>query len=114
MQAGERLAGAVEGMRTLNRAASEVFVARGVRAATDVTGFGLLGQVLADLGFVSIAPKTRFDRLGETGLISARIAGGTDPYGSSPARRPGAFLRLRSRLSRSRSEFITLICRKPQ
>ena len=33
-------------MRTLNRAASEVLVARGVRAATDVTGFGLLGHGL--------------------------------------------------------------------
>ncbi len=37
---------AIEGMRTLNRAASEVLVAHGVRAATDVTGFGLLGHGL--------------------------------------------------------------------
>ena len=42
----EHLAGAVESMRTLNRAASEVLVARGVRGATDVTGFGLLGHGL--------------------------------------------------------------------
>ena len=33
-------------MRILNRAASEVLVARGVVAATDVTGFGLLGHGL--------------------------------------------------------------------
>jgi selenide,water dikinase len=33
-------------MRTLNRAASEVFVAHGLVAATDVTGFGLLGHAL--------------------------------------------------------------------
>lgn len=39
-------AGAIDGMRTLNRAASEVLVARGVRGATDVTGFGLLGHSL--------------------------------------------------------------------
>ena len=32
-------------MRTLNRVASEVAVAHGVRACTDVTGFGLLGHL---------------------------------------------------------------------
>src|SRR5512141_656580 len=37
---------AVIGMRTLNRAASEVLVRHGVRGATDVTGFGLLGHGL--------------------------------------------------------------------
>jgi selenide,water dikinase len=40
------LAAAVDGMRTLNRAAAEALVAHGVRAATDVTGFGLLGHGL--------------------------------------------------------------------
>ena len=33
-------------MRTLNRAASEALAAPGVRGATDVTGFGLLGHGL--------------------------------------------------------------------
>jgi selenide,water dikinase len=37
---------AVGQMRTLNRIASEVLVASGVAAATDVTGFGLLGHGL--------------------------------------------------------------------
>jgi selenide, water dikinase len=37
---------AVEQMRVLNRAASEVLVSAGVRSATDVTGFGLLGHGL--------------------------------------------------------------------
>jgi selenide,water dikinase len=37
---------AVDGMLLLNQAASEVFVASGVVAATDVTGFGLLGHGL--------------------------------------------------------------------
>ena len=46
-KASERDFGAaVEQMRSLNRAASEVFVAHWVRAATDVTGFGLLGHGL--------------------------------------------------------------------
>ena len=40
------LAAAVDQMRALNRAASEVLVAAGVVAATDVTGFGLLGHGL--------------------------------------------------------------------
>src|SRR5829696_1772959 len=40
------LDGAIDQMRTLNRAASEVFVRHGVRGATDVTGFGLVGHGL--------------------------------------------------------------------
>jgi selenide,water dikinase len=37
---------AISQMRALNRAASEVLLAAGVRGATDVTGFGLLGHGL--------------------------------------------------------------------
>jgi selenide,water dikinase len=40
------LATAIDGMRVLNRAASEVLVASGVATVTDVTGFGLLGHGL--------------------------------------------------------------------
>ena len=40
------LAAAIDQMRTLNRAAAEVLVATGISAATDVTGFGLLGHGL--------------------------------------------------------------------
>jgi len=40
------LEAAVDSMRSLNRAAAEVLVDHGVRAATDVTGFGLLGHGL--------------------------------------------------------------------
>jgi selenide,water dikinase len=42
---GEVFTHAVEQMATLNRAASEAAVAGGARAATDVTGFGLLGHL---------------------------------------------------------------------
>ena len=50
------LEGAIDGMRVLNRAASEVLVAAGIRAATDVTGFGLLGHALE----MARASGTRF------------------------------------------------------
>ncbi len=39
------VAGAVSSMATLNRGAAEAMVAAGLRAATDVTGFGLLGHL---------------------------------------------------------------------
>lgn len=42
---GEVFAEAIETMASLNRDASEAAVAVGVRAATDVTGFGLLGHL---------------------------------------------------------------------
>ena len=42
----EHLAAAVAEMQALNAAASRVLVEHGVRAATDVTGFGLLGHAL--------------------------------------------------------------------
>jgi selenide,water dikinase len=41
----EQLAQAVETMTTLNRAAAEAMLEVGVSAATDVTGFGLLGHL---------------------------------------------------------------------
>jgi selenide, water dikinase len=50
------LAAAVDQMRTLNRAAAEVLVEAGVRGATDVTGFGLLGHGLE----MARASGTRF------------------------------------------------------
>ena len=50
------LEAAIDQMRTLNRAASEVLVAHGDVAATDVTGFGLLGHGLE----MARASGTRF------------------------------------------------------
>ena len=44
-QTGEVFAEAISTMTGLNRAASEAAVTAGVRAATDVTGFGLLGHL---------------------------------------------------------------------
>ena len=44
-QTGEVFPHAVESMTGLNRAASQAAVAAGLKAATDVTGFGLLGHL---------------------------------------------------------------------
>ena len=49
-------AAAIDQMRTLNRAAADVLVANGIRGATDVTGFGLLGHGLE----MARASGTRF------------------------------------------------------
>ena len=51
-----QLDGAIASMRRLNRTASEVFVASGLRGVTDVTGFGLLGHALE----MARASGTRF------------------------------------------------------
>jgi len=45
LETEESLAEVIESMATLNRAASEAMVEVGVHAATDITGFGLLGHV---------------------------------------------------------------------
>jgi selenide,water dikinase len=50
------LAAAVDQMRVLNRVTSEVLVEHGIRGATDVTGFGLLGHGLE----MARASRTRF------------------------------------------------------
>jgi len=68
-------------MTTLNRAASELAVAAGVRAATDVTGFGLLGHAaqMAEASGVTFALAPRADWLLPGVLGHARageIAGG--------------------------------------
>lgn len=48
--------GAIDQMRTLNRAACDVLVANSIAGATDVTGFGLLGHGLE----MARASRTRF------------------------------------------------------
>ncbi len=57
------IAEAITGMVTLNRAASEACMAAGVRAATDVTGFGLLGHSIE----MATASGVRFEI--ETGML---------------------------------------------
>ena len=54
--ADDDLKAAIESMRRLNRPAADVLVAAGVAAATDITGFGLLGHALE----MARASGTRF------------------------------------------------------
>ena len=54
------LAGAIEIMRQLNRTAAEVMVEAGVKSATDITGFGLVGHLLGMLRASGTAAKLRF------------------------------------------------------
>jgi selenide,water dikinase len=76
-------------MATLNRAASEAAVAAGARAATDVTGFGLLGHAaqLADASGVTLAlrpsPRWFLPRVLEfaaAGVVPGGLARNRDFY----------------------------------
>ena len=64
-QTGEVFPQAVDAMTTLNRDAAALAVAAGVRAATDVTGFGLLGHLL---------------KLARASGVSAVLDAGAVPY----------------------------------
>jgi selenide,water dikinase len=66
-------------MSTLNRAASEAMLASGVAAATDVTGFGLIGHLLemlesrldAELSFPEIPVLPKAFELARAGVLPA-------------------------------------------
>jgi selenide,water dikinase len=64
-QTGEVFPQAVDAMTTLNRDAAALAVSAGVRAATDVTGFGLLGHLL---------------KLARASGVSAVLDAGAVPY----------------------------------
>jgi selenide,water dikinase len=79
--------GAIESMRRLNRAAADVLVEAGVAAATDVTGFGLLGHALE----MARASGTRLvfeaDALPALGGALALAADGVETSGAAHNRR---------------------------
>jgi selenide,water dikinase len=59
----EQMAAATASMLQLNRAASEAAGAAGVRAATDITGFGLLGHAAEMLDGPGMGLRFYFDQL---------------------------------------------------
>jgi len=96
---------AIASMRQLNRAASEVFDRHGVRASTDVTGFGLLGHAryMADASQVGLRIDPRSLPVFELGLELAQrpLAGGsrdnenaTGPYVDRDPDQPDPEVRL--------------------
>ncbi len=81
---------AIASMETLNRAAGEAAVAAGVRAGTDVTGFGLIGHALniargsdvsieIDGGAVPLLPGTR--TLAAKGICTGGARSNAKHYG---------------------------------
>ena len=76
------VARAVEVMATLNRDAATVMLSHGVRAATDVTGFGLLGHLRALLRSSGVSARLRASAVpllaGALELVDAgHVPGGT-------------------------------------
>ncbi len=82
------LAEAIEAMTTLNRAASEAMTAAGAHAATDVTGFGLLGHLGNMLRASSaaagrpLAAELCFDRIPVFEHVRGCLAEGLCPGGT--------------------------------
>ena len=78
---------AIDSMRALNRQAAEILVGHGVRAATDVTGFGLVGHGLE----MARASGTRFvfdaDRLPALGGAIEAARAGVETGGAAHNRR---------------------------
>ena len=75
------LAGAVAAMRQLNRAASEAMQEAGVKAATDITGFGLIGHLLGMLRASGTGAALSMSRVpllpGVRDLAERAVPGGT-------------------------------------
>lgn len=82
------LAEAIAAMTTLNRAAAEAMIAAGASAATDVTGFGLLGHLGNMLRASSAASgrplgaRLSLDRIPVFGNVRACLAEGLCPGGT--------------------------------
>lgn len=81
-QTGESFPEAVEQMVALNRAASEAAVAQGVRAATDVTGFGLLGHLWKMLRASGVGAELDVAAVPVLEAARASLAEGFVPGGS--------------------------------
>jgi len=76
------VANAVEVMATLNRGAANAMLAVGVRAATDVTGFGLLGHLHRLLTASGVAATLRSESVPLIGGVGQLVAAGHVPGGT--------------------------------
>ncbi len=79
--AAEQIAAAVKQMKTLNRAASEAMNETGIKGATDITGFGLLGHLHEMLHTSGVSAKLNFSEIpvmeGIRDLVRFSVPGGT-------------------------------------
>ena len=81
--ASRQLAGrAVEVMAALNRAASEAMIAAGVRAAVDVTGFGLLGHLRKMLEASGVSARLDMASVPVLDEVAGLVEAGVYPGGS--------------------------------
>ena len=81
--ASRQLAGrAVEVMAALNRAASEAMTAAGVRAAVDVTGFGLLGHLRKMLEASGVSARLDMASVPVLDGVAGLVEAGVYPGGS--------------------------------
>ncbi len=76
------IAEATQSMAALNRAAKDAALAAGVRAATDVTGFGLLGHLHHLLAASGVAARLRAHAVPRFAFAAALAAAGHIPGGT--------------------------------
>ncbi len=88
------LAGAVASMRQLNRAGGEAMAEAGVKCATDITGFGLIGHLLGMLRASGVAAEIRLGdipllpgvrELAERGVVPGGTRNNLDAFNSAVA-----------------------------
>lgn len=79
---GEVSAAAIDTMTTLNREAAEAARAAGVRAATDVTGFGLLGHLFKMCRASGVGAEIDLAAVPRVEGVDAALAEGFVPGGS--------------------------------
>ena len=93
--APEQVAAAVEVMSALNRGAAEAAMRHGVRAATDVTGFGLLGHLAEMLSASGVAARLDHRRVpllpGVEDLAAAGVVSGGTSRNLTAARQHSRF-----------------------
>jgi selenide,water dikinase len=78
---------AIEVMTTLNRAAAEVVTEMGARAATDVTGFGLLGHLRNMTAASEVTARVFLDRVPVLPAALEYVRSGIAPGGTHANRR---------------------------
>ncbi len=78
----DELSRAVEVMTTLNRAAKDAALAAGAHAATDVTGFGLLGHLHHLVLAGGVAARVFADRVPVLDFARSLVADGVAPGGT--------------------------------